>query len=335
MSELRKDPITGRWVIVTAGHTRRPSDFTPPPEPPDNPDLCPFCEGRESIAGRELLVARSHGTQANGPGWQLRVVANREPMLRVEARVGVPGETVFQAIEGLGAHEVIIETPRHGETLSTMTDDDVWRVLWAWRERIRDLKRDFRFRQFVVLKNHGTLAGARIQHSHSQLIALPVAPPLLEQELQGAARYLEHTGACVFCDIIQYEEEADRRVIAADDRSVALAPYASRAPFETWVLPRQHGAAFEDSADDVLGAVAGRLHDVLQRIDNTLLSPPFYLVLHSAPVGEEGSASFHWHIEVVPRLAPVGGLEWGSGLAVNPVAPEEAADVLRNTRKLS
>jgi UDPglucose--hexose-1-phosphate uridylyltransferase len=329
MSELRRDPITGRWIVLTPEHTRRPSDFIPAPEPPPSSAVCPFCEGHESMAGIELLSWRAEGTSANGPGWQVRVIPNREPILRVEAAHALPGQQVFQTLEGLGAHEVIIETPRHDETLSTMTREKLFCVLWAWRERMRDLKRDGRLRQFVVVKNHGALAGARQQHAHSQLIAMPLVPNVIRHEQASAERYHERTGACVFCDVIQYEQEANRRVIATDDLAISLCPFAPRMPFETWVLPRAHAAAFEDADNTLLTAITDRLQDALKRIDATLLVPAFNVILHTASIGDERSASYHWHLELLPRLQAVGGVELATGTWVNAVPPEEAADALR------
>ena len=335
MSELRRDPITGRWVILAPEHTRRPRDFTPPAIPPFQlpPDGCPFCEGHEAIAGRELLAWRPNGSAADTPGWQVRVVPHREPALRVESDLGDSTDGLFQKFGNLGAHEVIIESPRHEDTWSTLTPDSLSRVFWAWRERIRDLKRDVRLRSFVIVKNQGAAAGAKLAHAHSQLFAYPFAPPALDEELSSARRHLDNTDRCVYCQLIAREKEANQRVIAADDDSLMLAPYAPRVPFETWILPRAHAAYFEESSDTFLLAMATRVHDLIKRLDATLLNPPFNLVLHTAPDGGASKTTYHWHFEVVPRLGPRSGVEWGSGVYINPVPPEEAAQVLRSAGK--
>jgi UDPglucose--hexose-1-phosphate uridylyltransferase len=348
MSEIRRDPIRGGWVIVVPERTRRPQDFAFPEtrraglpddggpgdagqssDPADAP-TCPFCEERERIAGWELLAWRPGQGAPNTPGWQVRVVANREPALRVESDLGPGGDELFPRFGGLGAHEVIIESPRHTDVWPTMAPDAVARVLWAWRERMRDLKRDFRLRSFLVVKNHGPAAGAKIDHPHSQLLAFPFVPPVLDRELQAAAGHFEHARSCVFCDVIAEEIQLNLRVVVQDGGALALTPFASRVPFETWVLPRLHEARFEDASDAVLLSVASRVQDVLRRLAATLRNPPFNLVLHTAPVESHG-ASYHWHIEIAPRLAAVSGLEWGSGVFVNPVPPEEAAAVLRES----
>ncbi len=261
----------------------------------------------------------------------MRVVANREPALRVEGELGAPTGGLFERYGNLGAHEVIIESPRHEDDWPTLAPDAISRVLWAWRERIRDLKRDVRLKSFVVVKIHGIAAGAKLDHPHSQLIAYPFAPPALDLELLSAKRHFDNAERCVFCDLIAQEIALNERVITADEHTVMLAPFAPRVPFETWVLPRAHAARFEESSDALLLAIATQLRDLVRRLDAALLRPPFNLVLHTAPEEKSAARSFHWHLEMVPRLGPSSGVQWGSGVYVNPVPPEEAAEVLRET----
>jgi UDPglucose--hexose-1-phosphate uridylyltransferase len=330
MSELRRDPITGRWVILAPERTRRPRDFTPPEARTTTPGACPFCEGREELAGRELLAWRPNGSAANAPGWEVRVVANREPALRIESELGLSTGGLFERHGNLGAHEVVIESPRHEDDWSALSPDHIFRVLWAWRERIRDLKRDVRLKSFVVVKIHGIAAGAKLDHAHSQLMAYPFAPPALDLELLSGKRHFDNAERCVFCDLIAQEIALNERVIVTDEQTAMLAPFAPRVPFETWLLPRAHAARFEESSDALLLAVATRLRDMVRRLDATLLRPPFNLVLHTAPEAKSAAQSFHWHLEMVPRLGPSSGVQWGSGVYVNPVPPEEAAEVLRD-----
>jgi UDPglucose--hexose-1-phosphate uridylyltransferase len=333
MSELRRDPVSGRWVVIAPERRRgllKDHAFRPAqPAAVAGGDMCPFCEGQEALAGRELLSWRAPGSGHDGPGWQVRVVPNRIPALTVESDLGDAADPLLQTLGGLGADEVIIESPDHGASLATMTADDVARVLWAWRERIRDLRRDFRLRSFVVVKNVGTAAGAMLDHPHSQLLALPIVPQHLRDELDGARAHHEQTRHCVFCDIAEQELAADRRIVSSDPHTIAFAPFAARVPFETCVMPRLHRAAFDSESDGVLTSVAQRLGDLMRRLDNALLSPPYTLLLHTAPVGEEGSASYHWHVEVLPRLEPVTGRAFDGGVYINPVPPEEAAEALR------
>lgn len=329
MSELRRDPVTGHWVIIAPERSRRPEDFAPQPVGALDGDLCPFCEGQEAIAGRELLAWRPHGGQVNGPGWRVRVIPNREPALRVESTLGEAPASLLQSWGGLGAHEVVIESADHRATLGKMSVDEVWRVLWAWRERLRDLRRDTRLKSFLIVKNVGAAAGATLDHPHSQILALPFPPPSIERESKGAQDYLTRHARCVYCALVAEEIADDRRVISSDGGAVAFAPYASRVPFEVWVISRAHDASFDEAGDDSLRAVAERLNDVMSRLEATLVSPAYSLLLHTSPVGESHRASYHWHLEIVPRLTPLSGLAWEGGVAINPVPPEEAAQVLR------
>jgi UDPglucose--hexose-1-phosphate uridylyltransferase len=328
-TELRTDPITGRTVAIDRGSFRRQDDFDlEPARLDDPPSQCPFCEGREADAGQEILAWREGGP-ANVPGWSVRVVANRHPMLKIEGRLDVKAEGLFESREGLGAHEVIIETPIHDQPLHGLDVDRLWRVLWAWRTRIHDLKRDSRFVSVVVFKNHGRAAGARLDHAHSQLMAYPLIPPALAEKLRGAARHLTKTGRCIFCDVIEAEAADRSRVIAEGDEIIAIAPFASRVPFETWLMPRRHAPRFEDSSDATLEVLATSIKSVMSGIDWALERPACNLVLHTAPLSGDADTAFHWHLEILPRVTRYSGLEWGSGVHRNPVSPEEAARVLR------
>lgn len=328
-TELRTDPITGRIVAIDIAPFKRRDDFDlEPVRLEDAPAQCPLCEGREADAGHEILAWREGGP-ANMPGWSVRVVPNRNPMLRIEGQMTTRSEGLFESRDGLGAHEVIVETPIHDQPLHTLDTDHLWRVLWAWRTRIQDLKRDSRFVSVVIFKNHGRAAGARLDHSHSQLTAFPLVPPALADKLCGAARYLTKSGKCIFCDLIAQELIESRRIIRDRDALLAIAPYASRAPFETWILPKDHAPRFEEATDDTLHALAAAIKAVMARIDWALERPACNFVLHTGPLNGEGDTAFHWHLEIIPRVTRFSGLEWASGVHRNPVSPEEAARVLR------
>lgn len=328
-TELRTDPITGRVVAIDLGGFQRRDDFDLEAVRLDDPPAqCPFCEGREADAGPEILAWREGGP-ANVPGWSVRVVANRHPMLKIEGQTDVRSGGLFESRDGLGAHEVVIETPIHDQPLHTLDEDRLWRVLWAWRTRIQDLKRDSRFASVVVFKNHGQASGARLDHSHSQITAYPLIPPALTEKLRGAARQMSITGTCIFCDVIAQELIDARRIVVHDNAILALTPYASRVPFETWITPRDHSPRFEEASDAILVTVAKTFKKVMARIDWALERPAYNLVLHTAPLSGEADTAFHWHLEILPRVTRVSGLEWGSGVHRNPVSPEEAAVILR------
>jgi UDPglucose--hexose-1-phosphate uridylyltransferase len=330
MPELRKDPITGRWIIISTERRKRPGDFRLEPVSPSRGTFCPFCPGNESHTPREILAYR-HGGGPNGPGWDLRVIPNSQPALQVEGSLDRRGEGLFDKMHGIGAHEVFIETPEHGLNLATMPVAAIERVLWAFRERILDLKNDTRFRSILIFKNHGAAAGATVEHSHSQLIALPVVPRIVRDEVEGSRQHYKLKERCIYCDIVRQEQDDRVRVISENADVIAISPYAPRFPFETWLLPKRHTASYEDAARHEYESLARMLKETMQRMNRTLLSPPFNLIVHSAPFGQEGLGPvYHWHVEIIPKLTKVAGFEWGSGFYMNPTAPEEAAQVLRD-----
>ena len=331
MSELRKDPITGRWVIIST-ERKRPSDFQLEPVHMTPDPSCPFCEGHESMTPSEVMASRHNGSGPNQPGWDLRVVPNQFPVLRVEGTLDRQAEGLFDKMTGIGAHEVIIETPRHDETLATMSPEAVERVLVAFRDRVLDLKRDQRFRYIIVFKNHGAAAGASVKHSHSQLIALPIVPREVRDEVDGAKAHYAAKERCVFCDIVRQELSDRRRVIGENADLVVVAPYAPRFPFETWILPKRHQSRFEEASGQEYASLARLLGELLRKTNRALEQPPYNLLIHSAPVAEPAGEYYHWHVEVIPKLTKVAGFEWATGFYVKPTSPEEAAQVLRDAR---
>ena len=328
MPEPRKAPVVGRWVIIPPERARRPSDVAGEPVRPTG-QHCVFCEGDEARTPPEVLAGRPGGSPANGPGWAYRVVPNKFPALRIEGDIEPAGEGLFDRMNGVGAHEVVIETPRHDGSLATLPQEAVTDVLVACRDRILDLKKDPRFEYILIFKNHGEAAGASLEHPHSQLIATPIIPIMVAEELSGAARYFEMKERCVWCDIVRQESRARRRLVLQGDGFVALAPFAPRLPFETWILPTRHRASFEEAGVEELRGLAGLLGEFLRRMNRVLHDPPYNFMLHTAPLREPPGESYHWHLEVIPKLTKVAGFEWGSGFYINPVPPEDAAEALR------
>ena len=324
MADLRKDPVTGRWVIISTDRQKRPSDFKLETPVPLTNDLCPFCEGQEDKTPPEVLSYRSNGSQPNTRGWEVRVVPNKFPALRVEGTLDRQGDGIFDRMNGIGAHEVIIESPDHAQTLASMPEAAIERVLWAFRDRVLDLKQDRRFRCILIFKNHGAPAGASLSHSHSQLIALPIVPRQVREEVDGAEQHFAQKERCVFCDIIRQELRDAQRVISENADFVAVAPYAPRFPFETWLLPKRHGSLYEEASRQE--------YENLARMDRALESPSYNMIIHNSPFSEEVSEFYHWHLEFIPKLTRTAGFEWGTGFFINPTSPEEAAQVLRAMR---
>ena len=316
-------------MIISTDRRKRPNDFRFERATTLGRDQCPFCPGHEDMTPPEVLAYRQNGSAPNTPGWELRVVPNKFPALQVEGALDREPDGMFDRMNGIGAHEVIIETPHHDRSLAAMSEPEIDRVLWAYRERILDLKRDSRLRYILVFKNHGAAAGATLEHTHSQLIALPIVPDFLRQELSGARRHFEVKERCVFCDIVHEDLLDGRRIIQENADIVALAPYAPRFAFETWLLPRRHASRFEEAPRHEYESLARLLKSVLQRMDRALETPPYNLIVHTSPFSEETGDFYHWHVEIIPKLTRVAGFEWGTGFYLNPTSPEEAAQVLR------
>jgi len=332
LPELRKDPITGRWVIISTDRAKRPSDFVRESVQIKGNGFCPFCYGNEAKTPPEILAYGRNGGSRDTPGWRVRVVPNKFPALGIEGDLDRQGEGLFDRMNGVGAHEVIIETPDHQCTMAGLPDHAIEEVLRAYRDRMLDLKNDRRFRYLLLFKNHGEAAGASLEHTHSQLIALPIVPKRVREEVDSGRRYYEEKERCIFCDMIRQEVETGTRVILENEHFIALAPYAPRFPFETWLLPRQHSSCFENDPAPVYASLARLMRDFLGRLDAVLAHPSYNYVIHTSPVGEEINEHYHWHIEMMPKLTKVAGFEWGTGFYINPTPPEESARFLREAQ---
>lgn len=326
MPEFRQDPVNGRWVIIASERGRRPTDFETSPHKVRG-GFCPFCPGNEAYTPKELYAVRRDGGR-----WSLRVVPNKFPVLEIEGDLGRAGDGIYDRMNGLGAHEVIVETPEHHTSLGALEVPAVEDVLRAYHARYTDLKRDIRLRYVLLFKNDGDAAGASVDHPHSQLIAMPIVPKVAKEELAGAKRHFDFKERCIFCDILRQELADGTRVILENEAFVALSPYAARFPFEVWVLPKAHQSSFDALSGAGFRALARTLKNVLMRLAHALDDPPYNYMIHTAPLQEEPIPYYHWHVEVIPKLTKVAGFEWGSGFYVNPTPPEEATRFLREAR---
>ncbi|HEX3203882.1 MAG TPA: galactose-1-phosphate uridylyltransferase [Nitrospiraceae bacterium] len=330
MPELRRDPIVGRWVIISTERAGRPRDFledTHARQPVA--DICPFCPGQERLTPREVLAYRPQESPPNSPGWTVRVVPNKFPALQVEGDMGREGIGLYDRMNGIGAHEVIIETPDHKAALADVPPKHVEDILWAYRDRMVDLKRDLRFRFILIFKNHGAAAGATLEHSHSQLIALPVVPTSVLDEIEGCRNHFQQKERCIYCDIIRQELTDRVRIVADNSEFIVMTPFAPRFAFEMWILPKRHAAYFEESQKTQFELLARILAEALKRMDKILSRPAYNFILHTSPFHEKTGDYYHWHVELIPKLTQVAGFEWGTGFYINPVTPEEAAKFLR------
>jgi UDPglucose--hexose-1-phosphate uridylyltransferase len=330
MPELRKDPVTGRWVIIGTERPQRLDDFRPVLAS-RTPGPCVLCEGRERETPPELFAQRGPDGRPNGPGWRVRVVPNKFPTLRVEGEIERRGRGLYDLMNGVGAHELVIEAPRHDDTLASLPVPAIEEIVHAYQERMLDLRRDTRFRSVVVFKNVRSTTALVLDHPHSHLLATPTVPPDVASELMNARAYFDYRERCLFCDILQQETDEAGRIVLELDHVLAIVPFAARTPFETWLLPRRHLAGFEHVTALERRDVARALKTIVQRLYTFLPETPIAYVLHSAPFGDEHAASYHWHLEITPAAAVPGFQPEGSGFPVNPLPPEDAARFLRET----
>ena len=331
MPELRRDPILGRWIIISKERSKRPTDFLVTKPEVQQGGFCPLCPGNEATTPPEVLAHREPGHDAaNSPGWKVRVVPNKYPALVIEGDLDKEGEGLYDKMSGIGAHEVFIETPDHELDFAYFPIPEMALVFQAYRSRIIDLMKDDRFQYVMIFKNHGKAAGASLEHSHSQLIALPVLPRMITSELDGSLSYYKYKERCIFCDIIKQEMQTRRRVVCQNEDFICITPFAPRTPFEMWILPKRHSSMFREESDESMLKLAEIFSESLRRLDTCINDVPYNFVLHTQPLRAESLEYYHWHFEIVPKLTSIAGFEWGSGFYINPVPPEEAASFLRN-----
>lgn len=327
---LRRDPITGRWVVNT--EQVEPIEKT---QALREGEACLLCEGAESQTPPEIFAVRPKESKPDSPGWKIRVVPNFSPALHIEGELGRRGELMYDLMNAVGAHEIVIETPQHVANLCDLEGEQVERVVKTYAQRVADLKKDDRFRSVVVFKNYGE---ETIRHSHSQIIATPVTPKNLKEELNGAREYYDYKERCIFCDIVKQETMQKKRVVYENESFVGIAPFASRFPYEVWILPKKHSFAFETISEKEVPSLAVALKTVLKKLQLHLNDPPYSFVLHSSPNLSERSQrqgywqtikyDYHWHFEIMPQAVESSGLEWGTGFYLNPTTPEEVASRL-------
>ena len=324
MDELRKDATGGRWVLV------RPSS-KPSPE-----SECPYCPGAEHLAGPEIAAYREAGSISNGPGWTVRVVAERDPYFRVEWELVREGIGVFDVITPRGASELIIESPRHDETLASMEPEHLESILWMYRDRIVDLKRDAQIRDILISRHHRK-PGVPSHHPYSRVSAIPIVFDATRRELREAREYYQYKRRCLYCDVLRQELASEERVVRRTRFFVALIPYAARTPLETWILPRQHGCSFEEALNpEVAGDLARLLSGLFRGLSTGFGDPSYELVVHNSPNlrsrvmrGDWATIQddYHWHIEVLTHLERINRV---GGIYVNELPPESAAASLRD-----
>ncbi|MGZ8487067.1 MAG: galactose-1-phosphate uridylyltransferase [Candidatus Binatia bacterium] len=326
MSEFTKDPLTGRGVIIAPERGQRPNQFVPT-SAAESAQPCPFCPGNERQTPPESWANRPADSPPDRPGWSIRVVPNKYPAVTADVIADV--QTADRSA-GAGIHEVIIETAAHVANLAALGEAQFSKIFRAYRGRLRAVREDRRWRFALIFKNQGERAGATLEHAHAQLLALPFVPADVEQELAGARDYHRRNASCYYCALIERELEAQVRVVTSSAAFIALCPAAPRFAFETWILPRVHGAAFEHADDSTIAALAKISRQAITALDHLQANPPFNYFIQSLPLADSERAHYHWQLRLLPQFSRAAGFEWGSGIHINPVAPEAAAQVLRD-----
>ena len=339
MPELRKDPIIGRWVIIATERAKRPTDFLFEKKKKEaGSGKCPFCEGNESLTPPEIYAIRKKNTKPNTPGWEIRVVPSISPFLNIKEDLDRHGKGMYDLTNGVGAHEILIATPNHDDGTFIKELSQIEKLTEVMIGRMKELKKDQRLKYALIFKNHGTVAGgSNTLHQHIQLIATPVTPKRVKEELEGSRQYFEYKDRCVFCDMLNQELEAKTRVFLEIDGFVAINPYCSRFPFETWILPKKHSCDFDTMTKADIKNFAKIFQNTMDKLSKVLGNFPYNIILHTAPFRrrkkkgywETIEQDYHWHIEIMPRLTQVAGFEWGSGFYINPTPPEVAAKYLK------
>ena len=333
MGELRLDPMTARWVIISTEKDLGPSGYDIE-SPIIEGGTCPFCVGSEKMTPPEVDADRPTDSAPDTPGWKTRTVPNKFPALRNEPVIERTGVGMFDMMSGVGEHEVIVEDIDHDKQLADLDIDQIKRVVNVYKRRCIALGNDDRFKYVLIFKNYGSAAGASLEHSHTQLISLPIVPKRVMEELECAHKYFDYKERCLFCDIIKQERDYRHREICENDDFMAFSPFASRSPFEISIIPRTHQAYFTEISDKQIESFSAILKEILMRMKITLNNPPYNFIVHTTPLNgnDDVQEHYHWHVEIIPKLNRIAGFEWGSGFYINSTSPETASRYLREVK---
>lgn len=339
MPEFRRDRVSQRWVIIAQDRAGRPSDYVPRSARREGTS-CPFCAGHEGETPAALANYPPTGPTASPtPAWQVRVIPNKYPAARREPDTTLgfsptlpsPGMATPAGpmLPGLGDHEVIIESPAHVASFTELTAEQAAWSFMAYRDRLRVHRSRPDLAYGLVFKNCRSAGGATLEHAHSQLLSTSFVPGEIERELQSMAEFRAQQGRCLFCDLVEQETAAGERMVRQSERWAMFCPFASRFPFETWLVPRRHQLRFEDLGNDEIAELSSLVRGHLISLESLFPDAAYNFWIHTAPFAVTDDEAFHWHVEIVPRVTTQAGYEWGSGCFVNPLSPEKAAQELR------
>lgn len=328
MPELRFNIATRDWVIIATERAKRPDEFKLAKKeekelPAYSPD-CPFCPGSEEKAGKPSAVIKDE--KGN---WLVKVVPNKFPALCCIGEPDKTNEGVYHSINGVGVHEVIIESPRHNMTTALYDVLQIENIIKIYKQRYLDLSKDSRLKHIIIFKNHGLSAGTSLEHPHSQLIATPIVPAQVAGRLRDAKEYRAENGECVYCKMVKEEIKAKKRVVVENKNFISFALYASFSPFHTWILPKKHKSSFGEIDDAEIKDLALILKETLAKLYYGLGNPDYNYCIRSSPFKGGENNYFHWYIAVIPRITKPAGFEVGSGMFINTSLPEQCAKFLR------
>jgi UDPglucose--hexose-1-phosphate uridylyltransferase len=331
MPELRQNFFTKEWVIIATERAKRPEELAAKREAVNVPSFvesCPFCPGNESKTPPEVMRFPAN----SGEPWAVRVIPNKFAALSCETQPNRSPHDVWRRIEGFGFHEVIIDSPDHATCMALLPDEHVANILHVYKQRYARLSMDRRINHVTIFKNHGIDAGASLQHPHSQLIATPVIPSQVRHRLHEALTYYDDEGKCMFCHMVEREAEAQTRIVEKSEHFVTVQVFAAATPFATHIFPLRHMASFGDISSAEIADLARVLRTLLAKIYVGLNNPDLNFTIRSGPSDYASARHFHWYVSVIPRLTRVAGFELGSGMFINTVLPEAAAEFLRGVK---
>ncbi len=326
-SEIRRDWMTGDWVIISPLRSNRPLPRCDPTHLHDTEE-CPFCPGHEQMTPPEVWADREYG-EPDTPGWRVRSFSNLYPALSGGGCEGFTGDSLQTVMRGCGVHEVIVDCPEHHLQPATMSVDQLERLLRAYRERYREISAREKISYVQIFRNHGRQAGRSMAHPHSQLVGTPIIPTAVTREIRQAWDHFKANGENLFDTALERELDQGMRVVVDSENLTVLCPFASSSPYQMYMLQKVGGVSFEDSNDELIRELASALKEVLIRMRNLLDDPPYNVYIHSSPCDGGDYGYFRWHMHIIPRLIGEGGFEMGTGMCINPVPPERAALRLR------
>jgi len=329
MPELRLNMITREWVIVAKEKMKKPESFIKPEgkkKHPEYVDICPFCPGNEEKAPGE--VYRIHDEK----GWKIRVILNKFSILSKDGERRRINTEMKKRVNGVGRHEVIVETPLHNQVMATMPVEQLKEVIQTYKERMIELYKDPRVEYVIIFKNSGHDSGTPIEHPLSQIVGMPITPLEIRSRIENQMKFFDDNGECLICKTIGDELNDGLRIVHNTDHFLSFVPYAALSPFHLWIFPKRHSGSFSDIRSEEIWDLAVNLKVTMSKIYYGLENPDFNFVIRSGRLGTCDAEYLHWYVSVLPRVSTLTGFELGTGIFINPLAPEASAEFLRQVK---